>query len=100
MRVYQMADDATWDQMFGSLSQNSDAMCLTESQIIAYCEMNRDKLRTNRDGTFFLLKSGSNLFVTDLDPHVGKPSVQLYRFARSRICHGVGRHHLVVAETI
>lgn len=83
--VYELHEDANFRTMFGSLSENVESLCLTQSQIIAFCELHRDKLRTDEQPTFFLYKSSGEFFVADVrvDAH-GCLSVDVHCFGSDR----------------
>jgi len=61
--VYEMTEDATFAQMFGSLSPDINKLCLTQEQIINFCQKHRQHLRKDGYGTFFLFKSNNRFFV-------------------------------------
>ncbi len=54
--VYELVKDATLKVMFKSLNPNLDALCLTQDQVIDFCEKNVDKLRKQGYAMFFLIK--------------------------------------------
>ncbi|MBI2050683.1 MAG: hypothetical protein HYT31_02660 [Parcubacteria group bacterium] len=61
--VYRLARDATFGQMFGSVSADTGRLCLTQSQIVGFIRKYRGWLRTDGHATFFLFKSGGNFFI-------------------------------------
>src|SRR5205085_8763002 len=98
--VYEIAKNATFEQMFGSLSENVDTLCFTGAQIIEFCRANPDKLRQDDFGTFFLRKSKGKLFVVLVDVIDGGPRVRVYRFADGGVWHARYRRRVVVPQIV
>lgn len=67
LAVIEMTEDATFAQMF----TKPDEMCLTQGQILAFVQDNKDKLRTGGYGTFFLFKVNGEFFVAHVHLHSG-----------------------------
>ncbi len=70
VKIYEMVKDANFEEIFTSLSDDLDSLCLTQSQIIDFCKKHRSHLRQGGYGTFFLTKKDfekpateDNLFV-------------------------------------
>lgn len=68
--VYEMVKNATFKELFTSLSDNLDVLCLTQDQIVDFCVKYPERLRQDGHGTFFLTKrefekpaTEDNLFV-------------------------------------
>ena len=61
--VYEMTKDATYVQMFGSLSTDLNKLCLTQAQIKNFVVKHRQYLRMDGYATFFLFKSNNHFFV-------------------------------------
>lgn len=61
--VLEMAEDATFEQMFGSLPASLDDLCLTQAQIKQFVKNHRKWLRTDGYATFFLFKANGEHFV-------------------------------------
>jgi hypothetical protein len=64
--VYEMANNATFVQMFGELSLDAGDLCLTQDQIKNFARKYRGWLRTGGYATFFLLESRGQFFVADV----------------------------------
>lgn len=97
--VYEMAIDATFKQMFDSLSNNLDRLCLTQAQIKQFANKHRKELRTDGYGTFFLFKGGSQFFVAYMGMHSGDALlVYVFRFENSGVWHAKDRHRVVVPQ--
>lgn len=97
--VYEMVKDATFMQMFGSLSSDPRKLCLTQAQIKNFVQKYRDWLRVDGWATFFLFESHNNFFVAHV--HVnsdGSLSVYVYRFGHSYVWRAGNRHQLVVPQ--
>jgi len=65
VEVHEMTKDATFSQMFTSLSRSDDVtkLCLTQGQIKSFVKNNRKWIRTDGYGTFFLFQSKGEIFV-------------------------------------
>ncbi len=63
VKVFEPYQEATLKQMFMSFGELPDDLCMTEEQIIVFCEKHKDKLHRGRDGNFFLFKLGDEFFV-------------------------------------
>ena len=98
-RVYEMVKDATFTQMFGSLSSDLSNLCLTQDQIIGFVKKHRQWLRSDGYATLFLFKSHEFFFVA----HVGvvsdgKLEVRVHRFVYSNVWDAGYRHRVVVPQ--
>ena len=78
--VYEMVKNATFAQMFGSLGNDLDKLCLTQHQILNFISKNRNQLRSGGNATFFLFKSGENFFVANVDVNSDGLHVDVNRF--------------------
>lgn len=97
--VYEMAKDATFAQMFGSLSSDLNALCLTQAQIKNFVRKHRNWLRTDGYGTFFLFKSKNNFFVANVLVHSdGTLRVHVYQLGYSVVWYAVHRHRVVAPQ--
>ena len=54
VKVYEMAQNATYVQMFTSLGVEKKNLCFTHDQIITFCEDHRSWLCMDGQATFFL----------------------------------------------
>lgn len=99
VHVYEMIKDGTFAQIFGGLSNNLDDLCLTQDQIIQFCEKHKKWLHADGYATFFLFKANGEFFVARVD--VG-PDGTLYayllRFSRDRVWLADYRHRVVVLQ--
>lgn len=103
VKIYEMVKNANFKEMFISLSDNLDSLCLTQSQIIDFCEKHRNHLRQDGDATFFLTKKDfgkpateDNLFVVRVSVRSNGLRVCVYHFGRAYVWHADYRHRVVV----
>ena len=61
--VYELAQDATFEQMFDSICSNPERLCFAQSQIIRFVKKHQNWLHPHGWATFFPFKSGKNFFV-------------------------------------
>ena len=93
--VYEMTKDATFAQMFGSLSSDVSRLCLTQAQIKRFVKKHRDWLRTENYATFFLFKSYNQFFVAGvLFYSDGRLKVSVDRVEYSHVWNAEVRHRL------
>lgn len=99
--VYEMTQNATFTQMFGSLHNDLDKLCFTQHQIVNFVTKHRNWLRTEGYGTFFLFKSGEQFFVAYVYFR-GDDSLSVYvnRFGRSSVWLASLRRRLVAPQLI
>lgn len=96
--VYEMVNDATFAQMFGSLSNDLDKLCLTQDQIEEFCLAHPDQLRADGYGTFFLFKENEQFFVASVDVDSDGLYVNVHRLERGRVWDSGNRHRVVVPQ--
>jgi len=100
--VREMIKNATFAQMFGSLSANVSRLCLTQAQIKGFVKQHRDWLRTGGNATFFLatfflFKSYSQFFVAVVIFYSdGRLQVNVNRFRNASVWNAETRLRLVV----
>lgn len=99
VRVCKMVEDATFKQMFVSLSSDTRKLCLTQSQIIGFVKKHRQWLRTDGYATFFLFKSHDQLFVALVAFRSdGALSVIVHQFGDPHVWGGGSRRRVVVPQ--
>ena len=107
IEVYEMVKDATFKEIFTSLSDNLDILCFTQGQIIDFCEKNCSHLRQDGCATFFLTKKDfekpateDNLFVVSVGVDVGSDGlgVSVGRFGNAGVWDAGYRHRVVVPK--
>lgn len=95
VQVYEVAKDATFAKMFGSLGSDLNKLCLTQHQIKTFCEKHSSWLRTDGYATFFLFKVEDQFFVADVDVDPGGLFVYAFRFGDGFEWHAENQHRLV-----
>ncbi len=97
--VYEMKNDATFAQMFNSLSSDTSKLCLTQHQILNFIQKYRNWLRTDGWATFFLFESHNHFFVARVGVGSGGSlGVCVRRFGGSGVWRAGGMHRLVVPQ--
>ena len=96
--VYEMAKDATFAQMFGSLAPDVGKLCLTQAQIKWFVAKHRDQLRSDGFTTFFLFKSHDHFFVAGVRVSSDGLEVSVYRFEDSGVWDAEDRRRVVVPQ--
>jgi len=103
VKIYEMVKDATFKDIFTSLSDNLDVLCLTQDQIIDFCVKYPERLRQNGYGTFFLLKKRrlfrrDKFFVVDVGVYSSGLDVRVRHFDGASVWDADGRHRVVVPK--
>lgn len=101
--VYEMVKNANFKDIFTSLSDDLNLLCLTQDQIIDFCKKHRSHLRQGGYGTFFLTKKDfkkpateDNLFVVRVRVCSDGLRVVVSLFGRARVWGADCRHRVVV----
>ncbi len=106
VQVYEQIKDGTFAQIYGGFGENLDRLCLTQDQIIDFCENNSDWLSDNF-WPRFLFKVGEEFFVARVRVSPGGLRVGVRRFLdRLRLgCRGPlslrasATDHLILVDT-
>jgi hypothetical protein len=61
--VHELIKDGTFEEIFGSLAEDLDTLCLTPAQIIEFVENHKQWLRTGGYATAFLFKASNDFLV-------------------------------------
>ena len=64
--VYELAQDATFAQMFGSVSDDPGRLCLSQSQILGFVKKHRNWLHPDRWAMFSYSSRSGELFVASV----------------------------------
>lgn len=97
LAVLEMDKNGTFKETFDSVSKDTDSMCLTQAQIIAFVNEHKDKLRTEGYGTFFLFKVNDEVFVASVDLDSDeRPDAFVGRFSDDYVWYAEYRHRVVV----
>src|SRR5258708_8358908 len=59
VRVYEMATDSSFRELFGGFGVALDSLALTQAQIKQFAKYYRDWLKKGGNGTFFLFRVGN-----------------------------------------
>ncbi|MCF7820445.1 MAG: hypothetical protein K9M44_03180 [Candidatus Pacebacteria bacterium] len=98
VQVYEMAKDATFSQMFNSLSGDLDSLCLTQNQIISFYEKHPSYLRQDGCTTFFLFKENEAYFVANVLVFSDGLYVRVNHFGLAHVWYAEHAHRLVVPQ--
>jgi len=103
--VYEMVKNANFKDIFTSLSDDLNLLCLTQDQIIDFCKKHRSHLRQGGYGTFFLTKKDfekpateDNLFVVFVSVDSLGLYVSVSHFDDASVWNAVCRHRVVVPK--
>ncbi len=99
VQVHEMTKNGTFEQIYGDLGTDLNALCLSQTQIIQFVKKHRKWLRTDGYGTFFLFKVGDEFFVAyvrvDSD---GSLYADVRRFSGGIVWNAENRHRFVVSQ--
>jgi hypothetical protein len=97
VRVYEMASDSTFQQLFGGFGVALDSLALTQAQIKQFAQRYRDWLKKGGNGTFFLFKAGNEFLVSAVYFFSdGRLGVRVRDLTLERVFRAQKRHRLVV----
>ncbi len=98
--VYEITNDGTFAEVFGSLNRSLDSLCWTQSQIVDFVEA-WDRLREDGRTTFFLFKVGNKFFVARVYVgSVGSLRMRVSRFSDDYVWFAVYHHRFAVPQPI
>jgi hypothetical protein len=97
--VYEMANNATFVQMFSELNSDLDKLVMTQAQIIRFCEKHPTWLRQEGNATFFLTKVNGEYFVVFVYVRAGGLRVGVRRLGGGHVW-GASRLRRVVAPQL
>ena len=97
-QVYEMAQDANVKQMFGSLNDDLDKLCLTQNQITEFCISNQKYLKKDGRSIFFPFKVDGKYYVARVHVRSGGLSVGVGRFGFGGVWRAGGAHRVVVLQ--
>lgn len=98
VQVYEMVQNASFSQMFKSLSNNLDDLRLTQHQIINFCEKYPNNFRQDGYGDFFLFKENDEYFVAFVCVDSGGLIVLVNRFEDGCVWSAGDRLRVVVPQ--
>lgn len=99
VQVHEMTKDGTFEQIYGGLGTDLNALCLSQAQIIQFVKNHRKWLREEGYGTFFLFRVGEEFFVANVYVSSGG-SLRAYvsRFSHGRVWGAEGLYRFVVPQ--
>ena len=100
IHIYKIATDTTFLHMFRSLELDRDKLHLTQHQIICFCEMNTEILRTEGLVTFFLLKKHDRFFIVAVSMISSGLTADVYDILdeQDRLWYATNNFHIVVPQ--
>ncbi|NLT51502.1 MAG: hypothetical protein GXX85_11345, partial [Ignavibacteria bacterium] len=98
--VSAIVENATFTQIFTSITTDLDKLVLTQNQIIRFCEKHPTWLRQDGYGTFFLIKENNEYFVVSVYVYSNGLLVIVLRLVSFIVWFGVYRHRVVSPQLI
>ncbi|MDO8590562.1 MAG: hypothetical protein Q7R65_01130 [bacterium] len=97
--VHEIIKNATFDRIFGGMSDDLDKLVLTQPQIIQFVQKHRKWLRTDGYATLFIFKAGNEFFVARVYFRSGlQLEVCVNRFSDDYVWDAEGRRRVVVPQ--
>ena len=97
VQVYEMAKDATFQEMFRGFGLAVSRLALSQAQIKQFLKRYPDWLKKGGFGTFFLFKAADQFFVAAVYLFSdGRFGVRVRRFALERVFRAEKRHRVVI----
>ena len=103
VEVYEQIEDATYPEIFGSVSQNLDRLVLTTPQIKNFVVNHTKGYLLEAEWTCFrfLFKAGDEFFVADVRIlSDGNRDVRVTRFLDGSVRHAEYHHRIVVPQLV
>lgn len=94
--VYELIKNGAYKDIFTSASNDLDKICLTQDQIIEFCEKHKDLLSENY--TFFLFKENDEFFVARVNFDDGGLYVRVREFEYDDVWFAEYRHRVVLPQ--
>lgn len=102
VQAYELNKDATFTEMFTSLSTDLDKLCLTQSQIISFCEKYSDNFFKDSNSLFFLFSDGEGknkkYFVASVYAFSAGLFAYVYHFESDNLWYAEFCHRVVVPQ--
>lgn len=109
--VHAMIANGTFLDIFRSLPGTWNQKCLSQDQVIEFCESLHDWLRQGGNATFFLIKKDENKPIDENNPednlvvvrvrvYPGGLYVRVYRLGHDGVWYGGDRHRVVSPQLI
>lgn len=98
VHVYEMTQNSKFSKMLELFADDLDQFCLTQHQIISFCEKYPNHLRQEGYATFFLFKEKDEYFVAGVRMDYGSLEVRVHRFEFGYVWGADDRHRVVVPQ--
>jgi len=96
--VHELRKNATFKQVFESLSTDLDSLALSQHQIIEFCTKHQDKLHQDGYATFFLFKVRDEYLVAHVYVRADRLYAHVYEFGHGSVWHGSNRFRFVSSQ--
>lgn len=102
VEVYEQIEDASYPDIFGSINQDLNRLCLKTPQIKSFIVNHaNDYMRDSDEWTYFrfLFKAKEEFFVADARVNVnGERGLRLSPLLRDNVRHAIHRHRIIVPK--
>lgn len=98
VQIFKIKQNALLSEMFKSLTDDLDQLCLTQDQIISFCEKYPNHLRQDGYIILFLFKEKDEYFVADVLVCCDDLMVYVYRFVFDGVWDADYHRRLVVPQ--
>jgi len=98
IQLYELVKDAYYSQMFNYLSNDLNILCLTQDQIIRFCEKYPHYLTQEGNATLFLFKENKEYLIAGVIAGSDGLSPIANRFGNAHIYYAANHHRLVVPQ--
>ncbi len=97
VRIYEMAGDSSFQELFGGFGVALDSLALTQAQIKQFAKYYRGWLKKGGNGTFFPFRVGNEFFVAAVYFFSdGRLGIRVRGLSLDRVFRAQKRHRLVV----
>lgn len=98
--VSALIKDATFGQIFTSITPDLDKIVMSQAQIIRFCEKYPTCLRQKGYATFFLTKVGDDYFVVSVRVYDDGLEAGVHQLEDDGVWHGEYRHRVVSPQLV
>jgi hypothetical protein len=98
VQVHEMIKGGDFKTIYDSMSDNLDALCLSQGQIKSFVKKYRNWLRADGYGTFFLFKAGAKFFVVSVHFRSVKCEVHISHFLNDQAWSSENRLRFVLPQ--
>lgn len=97
--IHELVQDGAFADIYKSVGELLDDLCLTQAQIKKFCVDHRSKLRDGGYATFFLFKVDGKFFVANVHVYgVGRLTVYVFKFSYVCVWRAEFRHRFVFPQ--